>query len=386
MTAGGPDHRTSGPGRAEEPTSAEKRVSWAELFFDLVFVFAITEVSALVRADPTPAGLVRAAIVFVPLYWVWVGTSIRANTHDITSRRTLALFAIALAGMVMALAVPGAYQNRAVMFAAGYWAARLVLGSELFAGTRSAFSVFLVSMVVTGPLLVTGALLGHSPQRALWALAAAVDLATPLALQSHIRRHLQVDGANLAERYGSFVLIALGESVVAIGSPLAGAEPMHIGTLLAAVVAFALCAGLWWAYFRHAADGIRQSLEHETDQAGTVRTVLSYGHLLLTAGIIAVAVGLRDAVAEPSARLGWSAASLLFGGCSLYLGTFAYTHRRINQQLGATRLVAAFAVALILPVAQLMPSLAALGTALAGLCVLTLVEGKQAKRLSASPQ
>lgn len=226
---------------------AEKRVSWAELFFDLVFVFAITQVSTLLASDHGPGGLARAVVVFVPIYWVWVGTSIRSNTRDITARRQLALFAIALTGLLMALAVPDAYRDRALLFAAAYWAARLVLGSGLFTGTRFAFNVFTVSVAITGPVLVGGAVLHGRGQELLWTLAAIVDLATPWVLRSQTRR-LRVDAAHLAERFGLFVLIALGESVVAIGAPIAGGHRLvSAGALGAVVVAFAVSCGLWWS-------------------------------------------------------------------------------------------------------------------------------------------
>jgi len=327
------DRRHDGAQATNEPVPEEKRVSWAELFFDLVFVFAVTEVSTLLRGDHAPAGVGRAAIIFVPIYWVWVGTSIRANTHDITSRRQLSLFTIALAGLVMALAVPDAYHGRALLFAAGYWAARLVLGSRLFTGTRSTFSVFVVSMVITGPLLVIGAFVHGSGQVALWALAAAVDLATPRLLRTHVRQRLRVNGAHLAERYGSFVLIALGESVVTIGAPVAGDQPLRAGSLVAVAVSFAVCCGLWWVYFQHTAETVRRALDTAADQTDIIRTVLSYGHLLLIAGIIAMAVGLHEVVTAPGARLGWEVAGLLFAGCALYLATFGYTRRRMRQQV-----------------------------------------------------
>jgi low temperature requirement protein LtrA len=271
---------------AAEPTGpvrAEKRVSWAELFFDLVFVFAVTQVSTLLSSGHGPAGLARAVVVFVPIYWVWVGTSIRANTRELTPRRQLALFAIALAGLIMALVVPDAYRDRALLFAAAYWAARLVLGSGLFTGTRTVFTVFTVSMVITGPLLIAGAVLGGRGQQWLWTSAAIIDLATPWVLQSQTRR-LRVDAAHLAERFGLFVLIALGESVVAIGAPVAaGHRLVGAGALAAVAFAFAVCCGLWWVYFNTTADAVREALAAAGVQADLIREVLSYGHLLFIA-------------------------------------------------------------------------------------------------------
>lgn len=106
-----------------------KRVTWAELFFDLVFVFAITEVSSLLGVDHSWAGALRALIVFVPIDWVWVGTTVQSNVHDMTTPvRRSALFGVALAGLFMALAVPEAFGDRALLLAGAYWAGRLIIG------------------------------------------------------------------------------------------------------------------------------------------------------------------------------------------------------------------------------------------------------------------
>jgi low temperature requirement protein LtrA len=157
-----------------EAAAPEKRVSWAELFFDLVFVFAVTEVSSLVERDPTWGGALRALIVFVPLYWAWVGTTIQANLRDVsTPLRRMAVFAIALGGLFMALAVPEAYHSRALLLACAYWATRLVLGLVLAGGgvrVVRQINPITVSMVVTGPLLVVGALCHGSVREGVWGL------------------------------------------------------------------------------------------------------------------------------------------------------------------------------------------------------------------------
>src|SRR3954454_12761326 len=107
----------------------EKRVSWVELFFDLVFVVAVTKVAALIASDHAWSGLLRAAVAFVPIYWTWVGTAIMANVDDVSRpAMRLRVFAVALAGIFMALALDGAYGGRGLFFAAAYWFGRIVLG------------------------------------------------------------------------------------------------------------------------------------------------------------------------------------------------------------------------------------------------------------------
>ena len=196
----------------------EKRVSWAELFFDLVFVFAVTEVSTLLEADHSWAGALRALVVFVPIYWAWVGVAIQTNVRDMsTPALRIGMFAVALAGLFMALAVPDAYGDRALLFAFSYWAARLVLGFALFSREGWRINPYTVSMAITGPILVVGALADGWARVAIWGLAALIDLSTPTVLRRRLRG-MHFDAPHLAERFGLFVLIALGESVVAIGS------------------------------------------------------------------------------------------------------------------------------------------------------------------------
>ncbi len=178
--------------------------------------------STLLERDHSWAGLLRALIVFVPIYWTWVGTSIQTNQAD-TSRPLLRLriFVVALAAVFMALALPQVYGRDGLVFAAAYWIGRLVLGAPLLrrSGRGRAIPVnpYSVSMVITGPLLVVGALLHGVPREPVWGAAAVLDLATPAVLRARLRG-MRFDAAHLAERFGLFVLIALGESVVAVGT------------------------------------------------------------------------------------------------------------------------------------------------------------------------
>jgi low temperature requirement protein LtrA len=145
------------------PENGEKRVGWAELFFDLVFVFAVTGVSALIEDDHSWAGMLGALVVFVPLYWTWVGAAVRTNQDDASRPAVrLSLFAIALASIFMAVAVPQAYGPLGLVFALAYWAGRIVLVLPQLRwmrnGSASTLNPVSVSVVLTGPLLVVGAL------------------------------------------------------------------------------------------------------------------------------------------------------------------------------------------------------------------------------------
>jgi low temperature requirement protein LtrA len=343
---------------------AEKRVTWAELFFDLIFVFAVTQVSALLHGDHTPAGVIRTLVVFVPLYWTWVGISIHANTHDVDEPLERAgMFAVGLCSLFMGLAVPGAYGGRGVLFGASYWILRCILAPMVYRsavrGARIVPTPFLVSVLVTGPLLLIGGLLPGTERVALWAVAAVLDLATPAIFRSRMM-NTRFDPGHLPERFGLFVLIALGESIVAIGAP-AAAEPLGTMVVLAVAAAFVLACGLWWVYFHFASDAVRHAMATASVQIDILRRVLSYGHLAFISAIIAVAVGLAEVVTHPDRRLDGGVAGLLFGGCALYLATFGYTRWQMFRKVSATRLAGAAAVLVALPLGLVVPGLAALG-------------------------
>ncbi|MFF4367227.1 low temperature requirement protein A [Streptomyces sp. NPDC001594] len=360
------------PQHAEE---REKKVTWSELFFDLVLVFAVTQVSALLHHDHGWAGTGRALIVFIPVYWVWVGNTVHSNTHDADRPlERLGLFAAGLCGLLMALALPDAFGDRGPLLAGAYLCARLVLAALAHGRNRRLrLTPVTLSVLVSGPLLLAGSFLDGPARIALWALAAAVDLAAPRLTRRAMVR-IAFDSGHLAERFGLFVMIALGESIVAVGAPVASAPELDTGALAAVAVAFTLVCGLWWVYFHLAADAVRHGLETAAVRADVARQVLSYGHLSLIASIIAVAVGMAEAVAHPGTRLPLGVAALLHGGCALFLATFGYTRWHLFRSWSVTRLTASAVVLLLLPAAVLLPSLAALALPTAVVTGLNLVE------------
>jgi low temperature requirement protein LtrA len=361
----------------EETAEAEKRVDWAELFFDLVFVVAVTRVSTVVEHDHSWGGLLRALIVFVPIYWMWVGTAIQTNLNDITRPHLrIRVFAVALAGIFMALALPQAYHDLGLLFALAYWAGRIVLGIGVFRAAwqagRAPINPFVVSMAVSGPMLVIGALCHGDVRELVWGLAALLDLSTPTVLRSRLQ-NMHFDAGHLAERFGLFLLIALGESVVAIGTSTSFAHP-GVADVLAIAAAFALSCGLWWVYFHFAADAMRYSLATARVQLDITRLVLSYGHLAFIGAIIVVAVGMRESVAAPTHHLSWAVTGLLFGGTALYLATFGFTRWAMFRLVSWTRLTAAGVVLALLPIAPYVPALGALIGLGVVLAVLNAVE------------
>jgi low temperature requirement protein LtrA len=191
--------------------------------------------------------------------------------------------------------------------------------------------------------------------------------------------HGRAPQGHLAERFGLFVLIALGESVVAVGTSTPPG-PLAAGQAGAVAAAFALTCGLWWVYFHFAADAVRHSLATAKVQVDITRLVLSYGHLSFIAAIIVAAVGLRASIIHPVHHLTWAVTGLLFGGIALYLATFGFTRWAMFRLVSYTRLTAAAVVLALIRVAPEVPalvSLIALTVVLAGLNVAELVRHKQ---------
>jgi low temperature requirement protein LtrA len=346
-----------------EPDAGGKKVTWAELFFDLVLVFAVTEVSATLHDDHTWAGLARSVVLFVPLWWGWVGTAIHANTRDVDNHLDrLGIFAVGLFGLFMAMAVPEAYGARGLLFGLGYLGLRLVLAALVFRGPRMSLNSFSVGLCVTGPLLVLGGLTTGGWRIGLWALAGLVDLATPALVRRRLAG-IHFDAAHLPERFGLFVIIALGESIVAIGLKAAGG-PLGAANLAAVAVAFTVACTLWWVYFVFAASAVHHAVATARVQTDIVRQVLAYGHLGFVGAIIAVAVGMSEVVSHPADHLHLDVAALLLGGAALYYAMFGYTRWRMFRGISWTRLGTAAVCLALLPVAPLLSGLAAL-TALA---------------------
>src|SRR5215208_6571257 len=250
-------------------TVEEKRVAPLELFFDLVFVFALTQVTALMSEDPTWAGLGRGMLVLSALWWAWAAyawlTNYVAAEED---RERLLMLAVMGAFLVTALAAPEAFDEHALEFALAYAAARW-LHIFIFAeanediDARQAIRRLARTAVPAPALLIAAAFLDGTPQALVWIAALAMDFAGPYVFGV---RGFRVSPGHFAERFSLIVIIALGESIVAIGTGLHG--ELELDTIGAALLALVLAFGIWWAYFdvvalvseRHfrAAEGMRR--------------------------------------------------------------------------------------------------------------------------------
>lgn len=217
------------PASPNDQEPERRGVSTIELFFDLVFVFAVTRTSELLQEHHSWMGVAMAFVAFVPVFWLWVGTTMFANLTEVDNLRGRAVFfAVALSGMAMALALPEAYAHAGPLFAAAYWWGRIVLLLAVrHHRHRREFITFPVGAFITAPLLMVGAFLPETPRLGVWALAGLIDLATPLVLRRRVTgTPFNVD--HLADRYGTFVIIALGETIVATGTAAAHGERLGL--------------------------------------------------------------------------------------------------------------------------------------------------------------
>jgi low temperature requirement protein LtrA len=321
----------------------ERRTAPVELLWDLVFVFAVTEVSTLLREHLSWAGLGKALLVLALVWWAWSAFVWATNAEDPDAGvLRLTLFLATLLIFVTGLAIPQAFGRDGTLFAITYAGVRL-LHLALYAdasrrGNASwgAIAGFAVTVLIGMGLLVAGSFAHGGARVALWALAAAIDYAGPAWLtRERLRGLQQVAVAHFAERYGLFVIICLGESIVAVGF---GASGRRLGAELVAAVALALLVtiGLWWTYFDRASARAEAGLRAHRDPVLAAADAYSYLHLPLVAGVIVFAVGAREAVAGEAAPLADAGRLALYGGVALYL----LAHAAFVRRLGGARSVA----------------------------------------------
>jgi low temperature requirement protein LtrA len=346
----------------------EKRVAPLELFFDLVFVFALTQVTALMSNHPTWRGLGQGILVLSALWWAWAAyawlTNYVAAEED---RERLLMLAVMGAFLVTALAAPEAFDEHALEFALAYAAARW-LHIFIFAEANDDIDAGeairrLARTALPAPaLLIVAAFLDGAPQALLWAVALAMDFAGPYVFGV---RGFRVSPGHFAERFSLIVIIALGESIVAIGTGLHG--QLKLETIGAALLGLVIAFGLWWAYFDVVAIVAER---HFRESEGMTRLRLardsySYLHLPMIAGIVLLALGVKKTLGHVGEPLETIPAVALFGGIALYYAGHVGFRLRNVRTLNRPRLVALIVCLALIPVGTEVDALAALALATA---------------------
>jgi low temperature requirement protein LtrA len=342
-----------------------ERVTPLELFFDLVFVLAITQCTALMAHHQTWEGLAQGLLVLGVVWWAWVGYAWLTSVVDPEAETVRFVIFVAMAALlIVAIAVPEAFGSLALTFALGLGVFRCAhIALFMLAGAddedlrRSVIGLAVSTAIAVG-LLALASLFDGLAQGSLWALALFLDMAGPYFFGSE---GWKLVPHHFAERHGLIVIIALGESIVAIGVGASGVLDLGIGT--AAALGVALAAAMWWVYFDVVAlISARRLNEAETGrvQNELARDSYSYVHLLLVAGIVLTALGLKVTIGHHADQLDYVPAFALLGGVALYLlGLVAFRYRHIHS-FNRQRLGLAIVLLILIPVATEVPALLSL--------------------------
>jgi low temperature requirement protein LtrA len=356
-----------------------EQVTPLELFFDLVFVLALTQCTTLIVRTPTWEGMLKGLLVLGMLWWSWGGYAWLTSVVDPEEGSVrLAMFAAMAAFLVAALCVPGAFGSEALLFACAYAAVRaahivlFTIASREDAGLRHSVVGLAGSTAIGVGLLFVAAFTSGAVQLGLWGLALVLDFGGPFLFG--IEGWKLVPG-HFAERHGAIVIIALGESIVAIGI---GARPtIGTGVVVAAVLGVVIAAALWWAYFDVVAIVTARRLARAAEgreRNEIARDSYSYLHLPMVAGIALIAVGMKRTIEHVDDPLKLVPAAALLGGAAMYLLAHVAFRLRNMHTLSTRRLVCAFVLLALLPAGAVLPALLTLGMLAALLSLLIAYE------------
>jgi low temperature requirement protein LtrA len=358
------------------------RVTSLELFFDLVYVLAVTQCAALMAHDPSWTGLVEGLAVLALLWWSWGGYAWLTSLIDPEEGAVrILMFGAMAAALVASLCVPRAFGDLGLAFAVAYGVLRVAhlglytISSRGEPALRRSIADLAGGTAIGLGLLVTASFVDGWPKGALWAAALLFDFGVPF--------FAGIEGWKLvpehfSERYGLFVLIALGESVVAIG--VGAGEDVTAGVVAAAVVGISILAAMWWAYFDVVALIAAERLAAippGREQNALARDAWSYLHYPMVAGIVLVAFGLKTTLAHLTDTLGTIPSVALLGGAALYLLAHVAFRLRVVRTLGRPRLLAAVVLLVLVPIGSRVAALVA-ATIVAGvLCALVAYESRR---------
>jgi low temperature requirement protein LtrA len=365
------------------PTSEhdEERVTTLELFFDLVFVLSFTQVTAKLAEVPTWEGLGQGMLVLAAVWWAWTAYGWLTNAIDPEENvNRLCIFAAMAAMLIVSLAIPEAFGDEGLLFGCAYFFVRAMQLILYVRNTRregdednlSAILGIAPGLLFGSFLLVVAGLLDGEARTAAWIAAVLIDYATPLVFGNE---RFRLHPGHFAERHGLIIIIALGESVVAIGAGV-GLEELSAGEVAAAALGIAAVCALWWAYFDIVALVAERRLSEAPfgEQAPLARDSYSYIHLPMIAGIVLFALGLKKTIIAFDEPLKTIPALALCGGVALYLlAHIAFRLRNVGT-LNKHRGVALVATLALIPLATEVDALIALAAVTGVLVVLIAYE------------
>jgi low temperature requirement protein LtrA len=323
--------RNSVPGLLRGEGERDHQVSSMELFFDLVYVFAITQLSQLLFERLDLRGALQTALLLLALWWAWIDTAWITNWFD-PDRRPVRVMLVGtmVATLIMAVALPGAFGERGLMFAVAFVAMQVgrtafaVVGTREDPGLHRNFQRILAWQVASGLLWLAGGLVSGPPRIIFWVAAVTMDSLGPAlgfvtpSLGRSVTRDWHINGEHLAERCKLFLIIALGESILVTGRTF-GQLDVTPATLAAFVVAFLGSVALWWVYFDVSFDAAEQMFASSSDPGRLGRFAYTYLHIPMVAGIIVTAVGDELVIAHPFGHATSDTVATVLGGPALFL-------------------------------------------------------------------
>jgi low temperature requirement protein LtrA len=370
----------------------EQRATTLELFYDLVFVFAITQVSHLLLKHLTWEGAGQALLALLVVWWAWNYTTWVTNELDTESTVVrLLLIGLMLASLLMAVAIPRAFGSTSLLFAGSYVA--IQVGRHTFltfatadAGTleRERAGRILTWFVAAGILWIAGAVADGEARTVLWLAALALDYGAPLVtywVPWRKRLHMdawQVETSHFAERFQLFIIIALGESIVVTGATTSALD-LGAARIAAFAIAFLTTAAMWWLYFTYVARIAERRLELSHDRTRLARDGYTYLHVVMVAGIIVSAVGDELVIAHPTEHLHGAKLAAVVAGPAIYLFAHALFRLRMSGSISWRRLAGAAGCVAVAAFGSLVSALV-----VAALVLAVLVAVIAAERIAAA--
>lgn len=362
-------------------------VGTAELLFDLVYVFAIIQLSHHLLAHLSVHGAAETLVLFLAVWWGWNYTAWAMNWLDPDHAAVRVLLAgLMLPALAMAIAIPDAFGANAGLFAGAYLVLQL---------TRSAFMVYafrgrlmarnyaqlLAWSGLAGVFWLAGVFVDDDARLVVWAIAVVIDYAAPLAgfalprVGATKMSDWPLAWEHLAERNRLVFIIALGESILILGFTLSETELTPV-TVAAAVIGFATMVLLWWLYFSYRLGNVTGTLTRDVDATTMARGAYAYAHAVMVGGAIVIAVGIEEVTVHPLHHVTWPVAGVVLGGPALYLVGNIVFNRARSGVVPRSRLVALAALAVVVPFAPLLPALALSAVAMLVLLVLAAATGE----------
>jgi low temperature requirement protein LtrA len=348
----------------------DHQVSSMELFFDLVFVFAITQLSQLLLTHLDAGGAFQTALFLLALWWAWVDTAWFTNWFDPDRRPVrFVLIGLMVAILIMAVALPEAFGDRGLLFAIAFVAMQVgrfafaVVATRHDLGLHRNFERVLAWRVASGLLWLAGGLATGPARTLFWVAAVAMESLGPASgfltpgLGRSTTREWHISGEHMAERCKLFLIIALGESILVTGATF-GESDFTRAALAAFIVAFLGSVALWWVYFDLSFDAAERAFESSSDPGRLGRFAYTYLHIPMVAGIIVTAVGDELVIAHPFGHASPETVATVLGGPALFLAGHLLFKRAVFGVRSISRLAALAALSIVAVIGRDWPPLA----------------------------